>query len=235
MVVNLAMSSKKKIVITGSEGLIGSRLKEYFGSKYDVLGLDIKLGHDLQDSSFVDKFFKENSGIHGIIVCHAYNHIPKEGSAKIEPIDFPLEEISKFLDINVVSVFDVCRAFIKYNDSGKIINISSLYGTLSPRHTIYNNFTKHLGYSLSKASVVMMSKYLATYYADNFEINTVVLGGVYETSFEDIFTENYKNNVPIKRFMEIGEVPPVFDFLLDENTSYMTGTELVIDGGWTAW
>ena len=88
---------------------------------------------------------------------------------------------------------------------------------------------------MSKSALVLMSKYLATYYAPNFRINTVILGGVHDDKFHPDFYTNYSKNVPMGRQMHIDETTSVFDFLLDEKSSYVTGTELTIDGGWTAW
>ena len=224
----------KKIVITGGEGLIGKKLKEYFSQKYKIISLDISLGHDLTDNTFVKKFFKENKNIYGLILLHAYNPLPLKETKKIEPVNFELDELRDYMEVNVISAFDVCRNFIKNNKNGKIINVSSLYGEVAPKHHIYNNFTKHIGYSLSKSSIIMMTKYLATYYPD-FNINTVILGGVYQKEFDINFVKNYNQNTPKKRMMNINEVTSCFDFLLKEESSYITGTEIKVDGGWTAW
>jgi|TARA_R110002167_G_scaffold77108_1_gene214404 NAD(P)-dependent dehydrogenase (short-subunit alcohol dehydrogenase family) len=224
----------KKLVITGGEGLIGTKLKEYFKDKFEVLSLDISLGHDLTDEDFVKKFFAKNKNLYGLIVLHAYNPLPLKNTTKIEPIDYSLNEIKDYLNVNVISAFDVCRNFIKNNKKGRIINVSSLYGEVSPKHHIYDNFTKHIGYSLSKSSVVMMTKYLATYYPD-FNINTVILGGVYQEDFDVNFVKRYNENTPLKRMMNVNEVTSCFDFLLKEESSYVTGTEIKVDGGWTAW
>jgi len=224
----------KKVVITGGEGLIGTKLKEYFKDKFEILSLDISLGHDLTDENFVKRFFEENKNLYGLIVLHAYNPLPLKNTTKIEPVDFELDEIKDYLNVNVVSAFDVCRNFIKNNKKGKIVNVSSLYGEVAPKHHIYDNFTKHIGYSLSKSSVVMMTKYLATYYPE-FNINTVILGGVYQKEFDKNFIKKYNENTPIKRMMNVNEVTSCFDFLLKEESSYVTGTEIKVDGGWTAW
>jgi NAD(P)-dependent dehydrogenase (short-subunit alcohol dehydrogenase family) len=225
----------KKLLITGSEGLIGSKLKEYFSDKFNVHCLDISLGHDLTDEKFVKEYFENTANtFFGIIILHAYNPVPVKNSNKVEPIDVPLSEIKDYFNVNVISAFDVCRNFIKNNTSGKIINVSSLYGEVAPKHHIYNNFTKHIGYGLSKSSIVMMTKYLATYYPD-YNINTVILGGVYQEGLDDKFLSGYNSNTPKKRMMNINEVTSCFDFLLNENSSYVTGTEIKVDGGWTAW
>ncbi len=224
----------KKIIITGSEGLIGKKLKEYFTGKYKVISLDISLGHDLTDEKFVKDFFEKNTDIYGVIILHAYNPLPLEDTIKIEPTDFKLSEIRDYLNVNVISAYDVCRHFIKNNKEGRIINVSSLYGEVSPKHHIYDNFTKHIGYSLSKSSVIMLTKYLATYYTD-YNINTVILGGIYQKELDKKFIEKYNSNVPKNRMMNVEEMTTGFDFLLDEKSTYITGTEIKIDGGWTSW
>ena len=79
-----------------------------------------------------------------------------------------------------------------------------------------------------------MTKYLATYYTD-FNINTVILGGIYQDEFDPKFVKNYNKNVPIGRMMNLDEAISCFEFLLNEKSSYVTGTEIKVDGGWTSW
>jgi NAD(P)-dependent dehydrogenase (short-subunit alcohol dehydrogenase family) len=203
-------------------------------NKFEVISLDISLGHDLTDHSFVEDFFSNTKNLYGLILLHAYNPLPLKETNKIEPIDFELIELKDYMNVNVISAFDVCRNFIKNNKKGKIINVSSLYGEVAPKHHIYNNFTKHIGYSLSKSSIIMMTKYLATYYP-NFNINTVILGGVYQKEFDTDFVKKYSQNTPKNRMMDVSEVTSCFEFLLKEESSYVTGTEIKVDGGWTAW
>ncbi len=226
---------KKRLVITGSEGLIGKKLVEYFGDAYEVLRLDRVLGHDLTDEQFVRGWFSKNNNLYGMIVCHAYNPVPTKDSKRVEPVDVPLTEVREYLDVNVVSAFSVCREFIRHNTKGSIVNVSSLYGVASPKHHIYTDFVKHVGYSLSKASVLIMSKYLAAYYAPNIRVNTVIFGGVADPAQDPRFVERYSSHAPMKRMMHIDETVSAFDFLLDEKSSYVTGTEVYVDGGWTAW
>tara|TARA_B000000557_G_C20773289_1_gene442920 strand:- start:437 stop:1114 length:678 start_codon:yes stop_codon:yes gene_type:complete len=223
----------RKIVITGSEGLIGQHLKSHL-KQYEIIPLDIALGHDLTDTKFVEDFFKQNKQIYSTIILHAYNPLPLKDSKKIEPVDFSISEIKEYMDVNVLSAFDVCRNYIKNNEQGRIINVSSLYGEVSPKHHIYNNFTKHIGYSLSKGSIIMLTKYLATYYP-RFNINTVILGGIYQKEFDESFVRKYSRHTPKKRMMGLSEMIPCFEFLLNEKSTYVTGTEIKVDGGWTAW
>lgn len=227
-----------KLVITGSEGLIGRKLCSHFGGRFKILRLDIALGHDLTDDAFVREWFVKNKGLYGMIVCHAYNPIaPRAGakSKKVEPHDVLLDELRSYFEVNSISAFNVCRNFIKNNTGGVIVNVSSLYGTVSPRHDIYSNFVKPIAYSMSKAALNIMTKYLATYYGPKFRLNTVVFGGVPSGKQDRQFVIEYSKYTPLKRLMTIDEVTSVFDFLLSQKSSYVTGAEIFIDGGWTAW
>ncbi|HEY4512253.1 MAG TPA: SDR family oxidoreductase [Candidatus Paceibacterota bacterium] len=229
------MKNKKRLVITGSEGLIGQKLVEHFKDDYEVIPLDIRLGHDLSNEKFVADWFTKNKDLYGMIVCHAYNSVPAKDAKKVEPVDIPLKELRDYLEVNVVSVFDVCRNFIRNNKNGVIVNVGSIYGAVSPKHHLYKNFTKHIGYPISKAAVAMLSKYLATYYATNIRVNTVMFGGISDPKQDPNFVKEYNANVPFKRLMRPDEAVSVFEFLLDERSSYVTGAEFFVDGGWTAW
>jgi len=229
------MKNLSNLVITGSEGLLGKYLVEYFQSKYKILKLDLILGHDLTDDEFVTEWFKKNKNLYGMIVCHAYNPTPYKSKGRIEPIDVPLSEIRQFLEINTVSAFNVCRHFIKNNKKGVIINLSSIYAEVSPHHDIYDNYVKSIGYSISKGTIDIMSKYLATYYAPDFRINTVVLSGILDPKLKKDFISKYSKQSPMMRMMNLDEIIPVFEFLLNEKSSYVTGTAIHADGGWTAW
>lgn len=227
--------TKKRLLITGSEGLIGRRLVAHFKKEYEILKLDIALGHNLADAEFVEKWFSKNKNIYGMIVCHAYNPVPAKNTKKIEPLDISLKEMRDYFEVNTISAFDVCRNFIRHNKEGVIINISSLYGSVSPKHHIYKDFVKPIAYGMSKAAVVNMSKYLATYYAPNFRVNTVVFGGVADPKQDPHFVATYSSHTPLKRLMHIDETISIFEFLLHEKSTYVTGSEFYVDGGWTAW
>lgn len=229
------MSRKKRLVITGSEGLIGKKLVQHFRKIYEVIPLDLQLGHVLTDEQFVKSWFESNKNLYGVIICHAFNPMPTKNSRPVTPIDVPLQEIREYFEVNTVSAFNICRQFIKNNKKGVIITLGSIYGTRSPRHYIYKDYVKHIGYSISKAGMTMMSKYLATYYAPDIRMNTVILGGVSDPKQEAQFVKNYSANVPFKRLIDIEEIIPVFELLLNEKSTSITGTEIYVDGGWTAW
>jgi NAD(P)-dependent dehydrogenase (short-subunit alcohol dehydrogenase family) len=106
---------------------------------------------------------------------------------------------------------------------------------VSPMHFLYEDSFKHIGYCMSKSSIIMMTKYLATLYAKKFNINSVVLGGVMNKKINNKFLKNYSMMSPQKRMMKGKETSGIFEYLLSEKSSYANGGVFTIDGGWTSW
>ena len=138
------------------------------------------------------------------------------------------------MEINLTTLFSVCREYSRDNDKGNIINFSSIYGITSPNKNLYDNDEKHIGYSVSKMGVIMLSKHLATHLAPNIRVNTVCLGGI-ENKQSEKFKERYSKYTPMGRMMKLEETAGIIEFLISEKSTYTTGTEFKIDGGWTAW
>lgn len=222
------------ITITGSEGLIGSELTRYLTKNNKVIKLDLKLGHDLSNENFVKKWFKEHPTNY-IINCFALNHhIDNVKNKKHTLLDFPLDSFSKYLEINLTSLFSVCREFTKNNKHGGIVNFSSTYGLISPKPDLYEGAHKDIGYGVSKAGVINLTKYLAAHLAPNIRVNCLVPGGV-QFNQSKKFVQNYSKLTPMKRMMKSDELNPIVDYLCSDDSSYVTGAVFVIDGGYTIW
>ena len=224
--------NKKKVVVTGSEGLLGKVICNDL-SGYQLIKLDLSLGHDLSDTDFVNNFFTKEKNIYGLVNLFSINPQPEDESEDIYSLT--KNSIREYIEINTISLFHVCQQFAKRNKLGSIINFSSIYGVVSPKHFIYaENFTKHIGYTISKSSVLGMSKYLSTILAPDIRVNTIIPGGVYNNQ-DKSFVDNYSSMTPMKRLMHKKEIITAVEYFLDENSSYTTGAELHIDGGWTSW
>ena len=140
-----------KIIVTGSEGLLGKEIVRHLEKKYDVIKLDKILGHDLTDELFVKKWFKKNHAS-SLVNCFALNDHVEEGKKRPTLFDITLKSFSEFLDTNLVSLFSVCREFARNNKSGSIINFSATTGIVSARPDLYNGGHKHVAIYVIDAS-----------------------------------------------------------------------------------
>lgn len=224
---------QRSVIITGSEGFLGKEISNYFEKLCKVHKLDLSLGHDLTDEKFVKKWFSKNHANY-LINCFAVNDNINKKRKKNTLFNFSLESFQDYLNVNIVSLFSVCREFAKNNKKSSIINFSSIYGAISPNPSLYNKSHKHIGYSVSKAGVINMTKYLATHLAPEIRVNCVVPGGVLQNQ-DQMFIKKYSKLNPMKRMMKKNELNGIIDFLCSEKSSYMTGSIIFMDGGYTAW
>lgn len=222
-----------KIIVTGSEGLLGKEIVNYLKKNNDVVKLDLVLGHDLTDETFVKKWFKKNKAT-SLVNCFALNDHVEKGKKRSTLFDITLKSFSQFLDANLVALFSVCREFARNNKFGSIINFSATTGIVSARPDLYDGSHKHVGYSVSKAGVINLTKFLATHLAPNIRVNCVAPGGV-EHNQDTKFIKKYSKHTPLGRMMKKNELNGIIEYLCSSQSSYVTGATFVIDGGWTSW
>ena len=263
--------SKKTVVVTGANGLIGNALVgSLIVKKCKIIAVDkvfdnsnikqryveeknyenlICYGVDILDELHFSKIIydsiKKLGPIHGLVNCAAIDFLPESNSSNsVEELD--INQFQEIMNINVngqvLCSKVVGKTMIESETKGSIINLSSIYGKVSPKQEIYNHiktdegeYKKPLVYSVSKSALTNMAKYLATYWGENeIRVNNVVFGGIFNNQ-DEIFVENYSKNVPLKRMANLEEsIDPIL-FLLRDSSSYITGTDLIVDGGWTAW
>jgi NAD(P)-dependent dehydrogenase (short-subunit alcohol dehydrogenase family) len=157
--------------------------------------------------------------------------------------DYPLEAWQQALDVNLTGMFLCCQAATRpmlAQGRGTIINICSIYGLVGPDQRIYQRPDqparyKPAFYSVTKAGVLGLTRYLATYFAGrNIRVNALTPGGVYNDHDED-FLLGYSARAVLGRMAYRDEMNGAILFLSSDASSYMTGANLVVDGGWTAW
>jgi 2-deoxy-D-gluconate 3-dehydrogenase len=154
-----------------------------------------------------------------------------------------LETWKQALDVNLTGMFLTCQASARQmlaQRSGVIINICSIYGLAGPDQRLYEQpdgtrFYKPVYYPVSKAGVCGLTRYLAAYYAGkNIRVNALTPGGVFN-DHDASFTEKYTPKTMLGRMADIDELSGALLFLASDASSYMTGSNLVVDGGYTAW
>ncbi|MDC0041936.1 SDR family oxidoreductase [Candidatus Nitrosopelagicus sp.] len=223
-----------EITITGSEGVIGSTLCQYFEAQNKTVNkLDLKFGHDLTDENFVKEWFRKNKSKY-LINCFALNDHVSKNKKQNNLYDFSLSSFEDYMKINVISLFSVCREFARNNKNGSIINFSSTYGLVSPNPNLYGKSKKDIAYGVSKEAVINLTKYLAVHLAPKIRVNCIVPGGI-KNKQEKKFIAKYSELTPMKRMMKKTELNGLIDYLCSENSSYVTGSVLVCDGGYTSW
>ena len=222
-----------KIIITGSEGLLGKEISKFLSKQYKIVKLDMKLGHDLSDEKFVKKWFKTNHA-DGLINCFALNDHVDAKRGKNTLYNITLDSFSKFLNVNITSLFSVCREFARNNNGGSIVNFAATTGIVSARPDLYDGSHKHPGYSVSKAGVINLTKFLAVHLAPKIRVNCVAPGGV-QFKQDKKFIDKYSKFTPMNRMMKKNEINDLIEYLVSKKSSYVTGSTFVIDGGWTAW
>jgi NAD(P)-dependent dehydrogenase (short-subunit alcohol dehydrogenase family) len=169
------------------------------------------------------------------------NELTHSGSGTFE--DFPLAAWEQALAVNLTGAFLCCQAGVQpmlKQGGGVIVNLSSIYGLTGPDQRVYQQpgqppRYKPVYYSVTKAGILGLTRYLATYYAGrNIRANALTPGGVYN-GHEDSFVQAYSARAVLGRMAEKDEMNGALLFLASDASAYMTGANLVVDGGWTAW
>lgn len=171
---------------------------------------------------------------------------PPEVSGPFE--EFPEEVFREVVEVNLVGTFlmtqQVGKRMKQAGKGGSIINVGSIYGVVSPVQDIYSYkkedtgvpFVKPVAYSAAKSGLYNFTRYCATYWGrDGIRVNTLTLSGVERSDQDPRFQKNYTNRIPIGRMAKAHEYNGAVVFLLSDASVYMTGSNVVVDGGWTAW
>ena len=254
------------IVLTGSEGQLGQTYLEciidkgarvlaldkrispshklYKGKKeVKLLECDVTKKSDLNEAL---EIVKETFGSPTVLINNAALDSPPSSddisNCRFE--DFSESVWEKVIEVNLKGVFLCSQVFgteMSINNKGSIINISSIYGLVSPDQSFYQyrrdrgeDFFKPIAYSVSKSGIINMTKYLATYWADkNVRVNTLTLAGVGNDQDKE-FLELYNRRIPIGRMATPQDYLGAIIFLSSESSSYMTGSNIIVDGGYTA-
>jgi NAD(P)-dependent dehydrogenase (short-subunit alcohol dehydrogenase family) len=250
-------SCKNKVVlITGGAGLIGREIAQGFYDfdatvyisdksqdtakqlmdRTDIRFINLDITEEKSINAAVDKIIQAEGLIDVLVNC-AYPRTSDWG-VKFEQI--PAQSWTENLNAHLGGYFLACRIVaehMKKKGGGNIINFASIYGSVGPDFSIYEGtyMTMPAAYSAIKGGIIAFSKYLATYYAgNNIRVNSLSPGGIYDNQPVP-FVEKYSRKTPLGRMAQPSEIVGGAIYLASDASSYVTGHNLIIDGGWTAW
>ncbi len=168
-----------------------------------------------------------------------------QGSVNVSRFEnYPVELLQKSIEVNLTGTVRitqaVCRQMLKQG-SGNIINVASTYSLVAPNQQLYDYGAgeeiryKPVDYIATKSFIPNFTRYIATFYAkEGIRCNAIVPHGIYN-DHEDKFLRNFSKYSPLGRMCDRSELNGPFIFLASDASSYMTGSVMVVDGGWTAW
>jgi NAD(P)-dependent dehydrogenase (short-subunit alcohol dehydrogenase family) len=239
----------KVIVVTGGNGLIGSSILKYLKVSGAIcINAELNAQNNIQngticcdvtDRESVKKVLNEIIKRHKKIDGFVNNAYPRTADWGEKFENITLDSWKKNVDMQLNSVFICTQAVLKImkvQGFGSVVNISSIYGTVGPDFTIYDGtgMTMPAAYSAIKGGIVNFTRYLASYYGpDGIRLNCVSPGGIFDHQ-NTKFIKQYEQKVPMRRMGIPDDISPAVAFLLSDEAGYITGQNLMVDGGWTA-
>ena len=238
----------KTIVVTGGSGLLGQTFcREIRAAGGRCINADINVQNDLSNDEYRLDITNENSvkelfaaldqdeiTLHGW-VNNAYPRTSDWG-AKFE--DIPFGSWQKNVDMHLNGYF-LClqHALTKMKTQdrgGSVVTIGSIYGVVGPDFSVYEGtqMTMPAGYAAIKGGLINLTRYLAAYYGpDDIRVNCLSPGGIFDNQPAS-FVQRYEEKVPLRRMGSPEEISPSLVFLLSDDARYITGQNLMVDGGW---
>jgi len=239
----------KIIIVTRGSGLLGKEMTRYLKlHEATVINADVIdkdndgiafINTDVTSEASVNDLFQTVIEKFGRIDGLVNNAYPRTRDWGLKFENIPSASWKKNIDLQLNSVFYTCQQVLNYmqpKQSGSIVNIASIYGIVGPDFSVYENtqMTMPAAYSAIKGGLINFTKYLASYTGKyKVRVNCVSPGGIFDNQPES-FVTNYEKKVPLQRMGTPADIAPAVAFLLSDESSYITGHNLIVDGGWTA-
>jgi NAD(P)-dependent dehydrogenase (short-subunit alcohol dehydrogenase family) len=238
-VLSRSTSSEKMEEVLGKDTIASGRIRGYAVDITKKASINRFLD-DLESAWGVPDVLVNNAGI------DTQPSAPPEVSGPFE--EFPEEVFREVVETNLTGTFLMTQAvgarMIKAGKEGSIINVGSIYGMVSPIQDIYAYkaektgipFIKPVAYSAAKSGIYNLTRYCATYWGKKgIRVNAFTPSGVWRETQDAEFQKNYCARMPMGRMAQADEYNGAIIFLASRASKYMTGSNLIMDGGWTAW
>lgn len=235
------------MVVADIEGESAARLAKTLNQEgYQALGISTDVTQPVSVSQMVAETMEAFQRVDILVNSAALDpkFDPQSSSSLATSFEeFPYDAWQQALEVNLTGAFLTSQAVAKSmlgQGGGVIINLSSIYGITGPDQRLYQRDGepaqfKPVYYSVTKAGILGLTRYLATYYAGkNIRVNALTPGGVYN-GHDDRFVKAYSARAVLGRMARKDELNGALLFLASDASSYMTGANLIVDGGWTAW
>lgn len=255
----------KTAVITGGAGHLGAAIAEALAEAHATVVLVDRQGPQLEEtaqairsrtSARVETFQLELAdetavralpdqvaqlcgGLDVLVNCAAF-----VGTSQLEgwAVPFEQQETAAWraaFEVNVTSVFELVQAalpYLKSSGKGSVINIASLYGVVGPDWRLYDGTSmgNPAAYGASKGALIQLTNWLSTTLAPHVRVNAISPGGVWRNQPEE-FTKRYVERTPLGRMAIEEDFKGAALFLASDLSAYVTGQNIVVDGGWCAW
>ena len=244
---NTLSAAGANIILLDIDVVKNEKLKSTLVKKYKnkISAYTLDISNQTEVNKISKKVIKDFKKIDGLINNAAYTS--KGAKEKLDNAfgsfeNFPIDIWQKSLDINLSGVFFCSQAFGKImakQGNGLIVNIASTYGLVGADQRIYGKSGLNLpiSYAATKGAIVNFTRYLAAYWhGKNIRVNTLSPGGVMDKTYQEkSFIKKYSEKTILGRMANKDEYNGAMLFLISDASSYMTGANLVVDGGWTSW
>lgn len=209
------------------------------------IGVDITIKDSVKElkTKILNQFHKVDILVNNAAINDMFENPAVAGELSMFE-NYPLDMFRKSMDVNIIGTFicsQVLGSEMAKAGKGSIINIASTYGVVAPDQSIYKNekgnqaFYKSAAYPVTKGAVIAFTKFLAAYWGNKgVRVNALSPGGV-ENNQDQYFINNYSAKTILGRMAKPDDYKGALVFLASDASSYMTGANLIIDGGWTAW
>ena len=239
----------KIIIITGGNGLLGKAILKRLKSE-GAFCINFEINHETNDDlsqvycditntnskdAGLEMVLKKYKKIDGL-VNNAYPRT-KDWGTKFEDIVY--DSWKQNIDWQLNSYFYISQKVatqMSVQKEGSIINMASIYGVVGADFTVYEGTTMTMpaAYSAIKGALINFTRYVASYFGpQQVRVNAVSPGGIFDNQNE-VFVNNYCKKVPMRRLGTPEDIAPIVAFLLSDDAKYITGQNIIVDGGWTA-